>query len=227
MIDLHSHILPGIDDGASDIEESLTLLRAELSDGVDIVALTPHYVTQRESLDRFLNKREQAYASLTEAAKDIPVKLLLGAELTFASDLAARDLDALCIIGTKALLIELPEARCPLTAQEVFYSLKRNGFVPIAAHIERCSYIISDADMLDDLLLCGVLMQVNADTLLGGGKIRKRILELIESRRIHIIATDTHSMKQRPPMLGKAMALVKKKLGTEVTDSLNNVLELQ
>ena len=222
MTDLHTHILPGIDDGASDIKESFSLLQSELKDGVDTIALTPHYKTHKDHLDKFLQKREQAYTHLVEAAEDIPVKLLLGAEMTYSSDLPSHDLEPLCIGSTKALLIELPSTY-PSSTQEVLYSLTKKGYMPIIAHIDRYPYIISNPDILDDLLLCGALIQVNAESLLSGGKTRKRILELIDRKRVHIIATDTHSMKRRPPMLGRAMELIRKKLGDEVAESLNNV----
>ena len=223
MIDIHTHILPRMDDGASDIAEALSLLRSEHSDGVETVVLTPHFKTHRDNLVEFLQKREQAYTYLAEAAEDIPVKLLLGAEITYTSDLPSRDLEPLCISGTRTLLIELPTVSYPSSTQEVFYSLTKKGFMPIAAHIDRYSYIMQNPDMLDDFLLSGALIQVNAESLLRGVKLRKRILELIERKRVNIIATDAHSMKQRPPMLGRAMCLIKKKLGDDVAGFLNNV----
>ena len=225
MTDIHTHILPGMDDGARDIKEALSLLRALHSGGTTAAALTPHFWMQRDRIDKFIVKRDKAFLRLTEAAKDIPVKLYPGAEVTFFADMLDRDLEALCIGGTNALLIELPASHYPPSAQKVFYGLKLKGFVPIAAHIERYQYILREPAILDDLILCGALMQINADSLFSSGKMRKRLLGLIESKRIHFIASDTHSMKRRPPMLDRAMELVNKKLGADVSEALNSYLE--
>ena len=220
MTDLHSHILPGMDDGAADTKEAIALLRAQQRDGVGVVALTPHYNSYRDHFDKFLRKREKAFERLREAAKDIPVKLLLGAEVAFFEDLPNHDIEPLCITGTKAVLIEMPIAFYPSSVPEVFCSLSQKGFVPIVAHVERYPYIMHDEGLLDDLSLCGALMQINADSLFGSVMMRKQLLDFIESKRVHILATDAHSMKRRPPMLAKAMKLVRKRLGDDAAETL-------
>ena len=116
MIDMHSHILPGIDDGARDTDISLELLRRLREDGVDTVCLTPHFNFERQSIEEFLEARNAARQRLEAALEPTgwDLRLLSGAEVAFSPELASQDgVDRLCLEGTRCMLIELPVAYLP------------------------------------------------------------------------------------------------------------------
>ncbi|MCL2083885.1 MAG: hypothetical protein FWH06_01335 [Oscillospiraceae bacterium] len=220
MIDLHSHILPGIDDGAEGIDEALALLRAEQDDGVDTVVLTPHFRTHMANIEMFLQNRNGALELLRSNASDRPVKLLTGSETAFSPELLKMNIDPLCIEGTKNILIEMPMDHYPSVTREVFYELTLLGYTPIVAHAERHQYFMRDPGQLAALIRGGAYIQVNADSLLRGRQTSKAILRMIATNLVHVIATDTHSMDSRPPLLGQAMAFIEKKLGKDTAQRL-------
>jgi protein-tyrosine phosphatase len=223
VTDLHTHILPGIDDGAQTIEESISLLRAEIKSGVNTVALTPHFDLSAAEQSDFIIRRNKAYNALSDAIRrhNLQIELILGAEVKF-SHLPDLDLDTLCYEGTKIILVELPMDHYPLYTQDVLYRIQLDGYVPLIAHAERYTYFTSKPDLLEKLIRSGTLIQVNANGLLKSGKTRKRILKMIANGFVHVLATDTHSMDMRPPRLDKAIKVIEKKLGTEAAQRLVN-----
>ena len=111
-IDFHSHILPGIDDGSRNIEESVALLDMMAEDGVDIVCATPHYYSHEISIDKFVERRNNAYERLKPHLKDNHPKILLGAEVLYNHSLVqCDDLSKLCLQGTDYLLWEMPYSK--------------------------------------------------------------------------------------------------------------------
>jgi len=222
VIDLHTHILAGVDDGARTIEESIDLLKAEIKSGVRTVALTPHFkYTAAEQAD-FLLRRDKAYKALQKAVikHKLPVELILGAEIAYSTDLLELDLDPLCYEGTKTLLIELPMEHYPAYAREVFYRLMQDGYTPIVAHVERYPYFSGKPDLLEELADSGALIQVNSNSIIKRGKTRKRVMKMISSGLVDALATDTHRVDMRPPKLDKAVKVIEKKLGTEAAKRL-------
>ena len=224
MTDLHTHILPGIDDGAKTIEESISLLQAEVSDSVTTVALTPHFNLSSAEQPEFLEQRAKAFRILNKAVHKhkLPVNLILGAEVAFSTELLDYDLDSLCFEGTKTLLIELPLLQYHSFTHEIFYRLQLNGYTPLIAHAERYSYLIRDTDLLEKLVRSGTQVQINAGAMLRMGRTRRKLLKMISADLIHVIATDTHSVSMRPPRLASAVKVVEKKLGTETAKRLVN-----
>ena len=140
MTDLHTHILPAMDDGAADPAESLELLRLEREQGVDRVVLTPHFYREREGAARFLERRERAFEALLRAGApaDGP-ELLLGAEVAWFPSLTAEDrLEELCLAGTTQLLLELPfEPWSAMLLDRVYGFALSTGLTPVFAHVER------------------------------------------------------------------------------------------
>ena len=223
MTDLHTHILPGIDDGAQTIEESIALLKAELKSGVDTVALTPHFNLSAAEQPDFVIRRNQAYNALSDAIRkhDLPIELILGAEVKF-TNLPDLDLDSLCYEDTGIILIELPMDHYPLYTREVLYGLQMDGYTPLIAHAERYSYFTNKPDLLEKLIRSGTLVQVNANGLLKPGKTRRKILKMISNGFVHVLATDTHSIDMRPPKLDQAVKVIEKKLGIDAAQRLVN-----
>lgn len=220
--DLHSHVLPGIDDGARNEGVSLELLRAEYAAGVRRVALTPHFNFERQDLGAFLQSRHGAAVRLAQkfAEARLPMRLKLGAEVYFSPQLLDCDVKRLCLQGTPYLLVEFPPTYYPEWADDVFYRLGLEGIRPLVAHVERYPYILEEPNLLLDLIEAGAYIQVNATSLVLHKHAKNLILRLVRHGLVHVVASDTHSMNRRPPMLGDAMALVRKKCGEEAAARL-------
>ena len=218
MIDMHSHILPGIDDGARDTDISLELLRRLREDGVDTVCLTPHFNFERQSIEEFLDARNAARQRLEAALKPTgwALRLLSGAEVAFSPELASQDgVDRLCLEGTRCMLIELPVAYLPKWTGEVLDELQLQGIVPLLAHVERYSYFQQQPEKLYELVCDGCFAQFNATSLVKHKSLQKQILLLLRHNLLHCMGSDTHSPDKRPPILGQAAALVEKRMGAD------------
>ena len=223
FIDLHCHILPDMDDGAKTLEEAMALVDAQVESGVSVLALTPHFCPEREELAAFLRRRNNSFARLQSkcAEKKTPIKLLLGAEVSFSTKILEMDIAALCISGTRTLLIELPNLHFPRCAEDVLFELKMMDITPMLAHVERYSYVQRDPNILLPLIQDGVLMQANAGGLLLQDKKKKKLLTMLRHDFIHIMVSDTHSVGLRPPCLVQGLSIVADKLGEEAGKQLN------
>lgn len=222
MTDLHTHILPGIDDGARTVQISLNLLQSEQRQGVAQIALTPHFNIEKQSVKEFLHGRNAAARQLGAAFRNSSLSqhLKLGAEIFYSSELATIDLRPLCLTGTNLLLIEFPPAYYPREAEDVLYQLTRRGFVPLIAHVERYAFVRENPNILCDLIEAGAYTQVNATSLVLHKRHQKLILQMIRHGMIHVLATDTHSLEKRPPKYRAALDLITKKCGTDAARAL-------
>jgi len=220
MTDLHTHILPGMDDGAKTVEESLQMLRTERSQGVDTVVLTPHFYRDQENPRRFLQRRREAVIALGSRVLALPEeersrlpKMILGAEVAWWPTIAEwEELPALCMGGTKHLLLELPFASWNerLVGQlHEFYG--RTGITPVLAHLER--YLkFQRPEHIEAVLSLGFPVQISADVLLRP-LARGRALKLLREGQGRIVASDCHNCGSRAPNLAQAMEIVRRKLG--------------
>lgn len=223
MTDLHTHILPGMDDGASTAEESFELLRLEKEDGVSTVALTPHYYPEKESIDRFLARREEAFGRLMKAyashpEEDLP-RLVMGAEVAWKPKIEGLPgIEKLCYGKTRFMLLELPFYRWSSELINGLYDLiTHTGITPVIAHIER--YIpMQKKELLNELYDMGLPVQIGADTLLRPFG-RSRGLELIRRGQAQLVASDCHDTKERRPCVGRARDVLTRKLGSEYAAS--------
>ncbi len=212
MVDLHTHILPEIDDGAKSLEVSLQLLQAEQENGVDTVALTPHYVPDEEPVEEFVARRSESLQRLT-AAYDGSVKFVLAAEVMYSGDLLERDLQPLCYAGTDTILIELLPQYYPPEFEQTLFRIRSMGYLPVIAHVDRYPFILHNPRLLYDWVSSGCYCHVNA----GGLQHNKKILQFVKAGirhdLIHAIASDTHSVHNRPPNVKSAYAVLEKQLG--------------
>lgn len=228
MTDLHTHILPGMDDGAPDADASLALLRMEAAQGVDTVALTPHFYRDRESAERFLARRARAVEQLRRAIEALPEperaalpRLIPGAETAWAPGLASEPLlPQLCLGESRNLLLELPAA--PWTRQmlrELYELPGRTGLTPVFAHLER--YLPGqDPRLVGELLELGFPVQLSAAPLLRPLR-RGALLRMIRSGSAQLLASDAHNAASRPPDLAPALAVVRRRLGDETAAALD------
>lgn len=221
MIDLHTHILPGMDDGAPDVQISLELLQQQLAQGVDTVALTPHFYRTKEHISEFLQRRTNAMAELTSATKGRPCPhLVLGAEVAWMPGMADwPELEELCYTGTKNLLVELPFIPWQDELFRQLYSLEgRRGITPVLAHVER--YADSQSKkQFRALLELGFPMQISGSFLTRFSR-RRLALRLLQYPG-SVLISDCHDPNYRPPILQKAMAVVEKKSGADMVNELN------
>lgn len=227
MTDLHTHILPGIDDGAKTVEDSLTLLRMERSQGVDAVVLTPHFYRDRENPKNFLRRRRETALALGKRILELPKEerealpeLYLGAEVAWRPGMADWDeLPYLCIGETKNLLLELPFA--PWNDQmisQLYDFIGRTGITPVIAHLER--YLKNQRpELIRDVLALGVPIQFSGDVLLHP-LTRGGVIKLLRQGRGFLLASDCHDCIQRPPNLATAMEVVRRKLGDQLAEML-------
>ena len=222
MTDLHSHILPGIDDGAKDEAISAALLQAQYNSGVTQIACTPHFYSERQSIEDFCEKRDAAKQRLFTycAAEMEGITVKAGAEVLFSPGLLELDLTPLCMANTDLMLVELPTSYYPLWTCDVLYRLGGLGVVPLIAHVERYPYVMENPNLLLDWISAGAYTQVNATSLVQHKKRRERILKMIRHRLIHVIATDTHSLVKRPPLMEQAITLIEKNCGTQIAQEM-------
>lgn len=217
MIDFHSHILPRIDDGSGSVEETLALLRMLSGQGVDLVAATPHFYAPQQPLARFLERREAAYEQLKTAVREHPAvslpEIRLGAEVWYYPGVSRLEgIRTLQLEGTRLLLLEMPAERwSPHTVREVLDLNCSGALTVVLAHVERC-LPYQKGSVRDTLLENGVLFQVNASFLLSR-RTSGRALKWLKHGRIQWIGSDCHNLSARPPRMGEASALIRKKLG--------------
>lgn len=203
---MHCHILPGIDDGAKNMEMAMALLRAELGTGVVGVVFTPHFHYERTTLKAFVQRRAAAYRALGQEARrcELPIAGKLGAEVYFTPALPALDLKQLAFAGTKYILIELPTTIEPSGVRETLFGVQQQGYTPILAHVERYPYVEEDPGLLYEWVQAGALAQINAAGYIRGGQTARRMEKLIDWNLIHFISSDCHSPDKRPPNLDAA-----------------------
>lgn len=216
VIDFHSHVLPGIDDGSRNVAESIAMLRAEAAQGIACVVATPHFYAQHDSPEHFLESRAEAAKRLqAEMAKyDGLPELLLGAEVYFFPGIAQSDaLTALTIEGKTSILIEMPS---PPWSENMYRELEeiwtRRGLVPIVAHVDRYIRPFRTYHIPQRLAQLPVLVQANASFFLhrSTGSMAEKMLR---KGQIHLLGSDCHNMTTRVPNLGPAIDQIRKHCG--------------
>lgn len=220
MTDLHSHILPGIDDGASDWQTSMQLLAQAEGQGIRNIALTSHFDCETTPLELFLEERAAAFACLQDHLESDRFAFKLGCEALYSPKLMNLDLHGLCLEGTEVLLLELPMGYRPAFFREVLSQIQSDGIIPLIAHVERYPYVLEDPRLLADWLDAGAYMQVNGGSILQGGSRGKMALKFVKWGLAQVVATDAHSPRKRPPVLRQAMLEIEKQLGKPLADRL-------
>ena len=211
--DLHTHLLPEMDDGCASLEESLLLLSELKKQGVSAVSLTPHFYADREAPETFFSRREAAFRRLSEALLPDAPALFCGAEVWYYSGISGTEKPEDFAIGRTGLfLLELPfENWTDSMAREVLAIHRHRGIRVVLAHIDRYLSFLDPA-MLEEFCSEGVLLQANADSFLER-KTQKKVLSLLKNGMIHFVASDCHDAAVRRPRLDEAYSVIRKKLG--------------
>lgn len=219
ITDLHCHILPGIDDGAKDLETAVSLLKEQKAQGVEQIVFTPHFWSWQKSLSRFVKDRYQAAAQLEEILNELEIRWSAGAEVRLTPDLLKLDLAPLNIVDTPYFLLEWPFNQFPVYGREVVDRIEDAGYIPIFAHIERYDYFWKSPQELDDYIDEGIVCQINPGILINS-ETRKYALKMIKDGYVHVLSSDTHNMDSRPPHLKLAYQIVEKNLGRKYSERL-------
>lgn len=208
MIDFHSHVLPGMDDGSKSVEESLAMLEATAQQGISHMAATSHFYPMEDSPEQFLARRAAVVERLRYAWKPGLPKLLLGAEVYFFEGMSGvKELDALCLEGTELLLVEMPfHPWTDRMVKELLAVHEHRALTVVLAHIERY-FRFQPKGIWDDLLDQGLLMQCNAEYFLSW-RTRKKACRMLAEGKVHLLGSDSHNMSARPPRLGEALSVI-------------------
>ena len=204
LIDLHCHLLPGIDDGPGGIDESLALATAYLAAGISRVAATPHVNHRHQNRSGVIaERREELIARLAE--ESVPLTIEAGAEIAAptAAELDDDELRRLTLAGGEWLLIEPPTRATAFDIHAAVFAVQERGFRVVLAHPERNPALQRDLDLVDDLTGSGVRTQVTAEALTGryGPDAERCAHEMFDRGLVHTLASDAHHATERPPGL--------------------------
>ncbi len=212
MIDLHSHVLPGMDDGAKNVDMSIAMLKEAKRQGVSLVAATSHCVTDKESgIEKFLTKRSKAYEELSAAmssCEDECPKIILGAEVYLGCDLSELpNLSKLCLSDTDYILLEFAHGYDAGRLAEWVYNISIKGIKPVIAHIDRYGNLV---DIMQELQGVDVVYQVNASrfcSMLG----RMTLKKVFDNSDKILVSSDMHNLTNRAPNMAAAYEVAGKK----------------
>ncbi len=216
VVDFHSHILPGVDDGSCSVEESLAMLRMEAEQGVKHVVATPHFYANHDTLERFVHRRADAWEKLQVALAEEPdlPKITLGAEVYFFPGISDSEALPQLTIGQKSyIMIEMPSV--PWTQsmyQEITGIYEKTGITPIIAHIDRYIRPFRTHGILKRLEEMPVLVQANGSFFLRPSTASMAV-RMLEENRIQLLGSDCHNMDVRKPNLGDVVQKIERRLG--------------
>lgn len=211
MIDLHSHCLPGVDDGAKDLQQSMQMLKESFNQGVRICAATPHCTLHRpDSVEAFIQRRKKGFEILKPNLTETMPKIILGAEVYLDNDINnCPHIERLCLENTDYIMLEFPVDKADARWAEWIYNLNRKGIKVLVAHVDR---YMEWEKMMADFKGLDVKYQVNASRFLefmSGGLVKK----LLAYGHDYVISSDMHNTKTRACNMGKAYEKAKKKYG--------------
>lgn len=216
-IDIHSHILPGIDDGSRNFSMSMEMLKAAAEDGITQMIVTPHNKPGRH------NAGSEKIASLIRELeeemekKGIPIRLYPGNELYYRSGLTEEigEKRAVTLADSDYVLTEFNPMDDYDYIRNGIYSLMAGGYRPVLAHAERYLKISGRADRIEDLLEMGCYIQVNGGSVMGDYGLSAKLFtrKLLKNELVHFVATDAHDMGKRSPKLSECAAWIGKKYG--------------
>ncbi|KAB7707384.1 tyrosine protein phosphatase [Bacillus aerolatus] len=220
MIDLHCHILPRVDDGATTLTESLIMAKEAEKEGITTIVATPHH--KNGTYDNVKKDIIAGVADLNKELKDggINVEILPGQEIRIYGELMEDyEKDELLTIGgdSSYVLIEFPSGYVPQYAEQLFFDMQMKGLLPIIVHPERNQELIEKPDRLYNLVKNGAATQITASSYIGkfGKKIQMFTEQLIDANLTHLFASDAHNVKNRSFHMAQAHERLQKRAGTD------------
>ena len=220
MIDLHAHILPGLDDGPSAVADAVTMVRIAAEDGITVMVATPHMLDGIHDAQRGQILDGVRALQETLDIEGLALRLLPGADVHATADLAERvgSGEVLTVADRgKHLMVELSRDVMPQGIEKMFFSLQLAGITSIISHPERNTEVQDQPSALFPLVHAGNLVQVTAASLTGrfGRAAERCARELLAFDVVHVVASDAHDAEQRPPGLARARSVVERAMGSE------------
>lgn len=224
LYDVHCHIIPNVDDGADNMEESIKMLKLEYAEGVRNIIATPHF--RFNMFETPLEEIREQYLRLMAAARRIGdgINLYLGCEfhanMEMADMLQSKKVSTMA--GSRYVLTEFSGSAEKKYVRERLYSLISHGYRPIVAHVERCAKVRADLNFIEDLVDMGAYMQVNSESIMGkeGFTIKRFCVKLMRADLLHFVGTDCHGSTYRTPKMREAYEYVAKKMGADYAEWL-------
>ncbi|MGP4074860.1 tyrosine-protein phosphatase [Halobacillus sp. K22] len=230
MIDIHSHILPGVDDGAQTMEESMDMAKAAVEDGIDTIIATPHHMngTYNNYKNDILIQVSELNRQLSERGMEL--KVLPGQETRIHGEMleGIQSEEVLSLnVDTKFVFVEFPPDSVPRYTSKLLFDLQVEGYHPIIVHPERNKHIMEHPDTLYTLVKNGAFVQLTAGSVCGhfGKKIKKFSHQLIGANLAHLIASDAHNTSSRGFCMTEAYSEVRKEFGLDTVYLLSENAE--
>ncbi len=223
ILDIHTHILPAVDDGAADLNESVGLLHSLKEQGVTDVVLTPHFYYRNQNMDSFISSRNSAYKSLLKVVPQ-EIKLHLAAETEFSDvSIDYKVFTDLGIDGSRYILLELPfsgkyENSVLPKLERFMYS---TGMIPIIAHIERYEAVCKNPGLVADMIALGCLIQVNTSSVIAANK-GSLVDAMLRHGQVHLLGSDCHNLTNRRPEYDRTLSIIAQGYGTELLKEIEN-----
>ncbi|MFC3420043.1 tyrosine-protein phosphatase [Salinicoccus hispanicus] len=224
MIDIHNHVLIGIDDGPQTEEAAVALLKQAIDNGITNIIATPHHHS-----GAFLNPRIKIVEKMEELTKiiedhQLDIKVHPGQEIRINGDMVSELQSGVSIPLNQSqyVLVEFSFTEVPNYVEKLLYDLQMKGYVPVIAHPERCKPIIKDPDRLYEIVEKGAIAQITASSITGalGQNLKETSLAMIQNNLAHVISSDAHSTEIRPFLLKEAYKVVAEELGENFTEVL-------
>lgn len=224
IVDMHCHLIPGVDDGAATRRDVRNMLQMEYEGGVRTIVLTPHYRKGMFEPSKEMVIKRAGYVAKEASELGLDIKLYLGCEYHANSDMVqeiSRE-KRFRMNGGKYVLIEFSAAHTFFKVRNWIYELVQAGFRPIVAHIERYPQIVKKMEYVEELIELGALVQVDAGAVIGADGIKAKHIsgKLLKKEYVHFIGSDAHSRGTRCPNLHLCEAYITKKMGREYAREL-------
>ena len=224
MLDIHCHILPYLDDGASDLKESVDMVKLELNQGVTTIIATPHL--NKVNYKTTMRDVEYSYNILKKELKNrnIEINILLGHEISIQSDTfdVLKEKSFYSLAGTRYILLEISDNKMLSDLDNILYEVKLLGYFPIIAHFERCTSLLKDINLFKSIINEGVYLQINSSSILSNKSSEQARFSkfLLENKLVTFIASDCHNLDNRKPNLDACYKRIKINYGKKYADEL-------
>ena len=222
--DIHSHILPMLDDGSKSVEQSVNMLQIAAQEGIGYMIATPHNMPGKghPSYERICDRTR----TLQELCQNrgIPINIRIGTEYFYREEVLEilEQEEAVTLNGSECVLLEFDPTVDKVYFRNAVRDVMATGYRPVIAHVERYLNILQDIALLTDIKKMGALLQVNAASVVGdnGRPIKKDVKELLKRHLVDFVATDAHSDGRRAPYMQKCASVLYKKYGREYAEAL-------
>ena len=224
LVDVHCHVLPGLDDGSHDISETMEMLHIAVDEGITDMMVTPHFNSGGRSAPPEVVLQTLQNVQAVVQQEGLPIRLFPGNEVYYFSDLPRylQEHRVLTMNGSKHVLIEFSPSVMFRTLQNAMEDVLGVGYTPILAHVERYNCMLEDSEYVDFLRDMGVQIQVNASSIVGksGTSVKKFVFELLQDGLVNYVGTDSHGCEHRTPQIAKCRNILSKKFSPSYVDRI-------